>query len=189
MNKLSAPVKGLLFSMLATAVAFAVYFLFLQKTDAYLVDNPTPETYYFKINQGEEKIIAGGQYVEVDLHKGKNTIEVLDHQKKKLYDSAFVVKKDRALLNITHKDYFINNQYYGYNLNKDSIRAAHSIDIDGETYFTDAKKTNKLYNEDFYYNIDEKYDQVIKNIGRVEFRSKIFRKQDFLNYYKEYYNE
>lgn len=51
------------------------------------------------------------------------------------------------------------------------------------------KKVNKLYTEDFYYNVNEDYDKVIKNIQKVEFRTKIFRKQDFLNYYKDYYNE
>ena len=59
--------------------------------------------------------------------------------------------------------------------------------IDGEDFVGAPKKFNKLYTDDFYYNVDEDYDKVIKNIQKVESRSKIFRKQDFLNYYKEYY--
>ncbi len=160
-----------------------------KKENEYLVDNPTPDTYYFKINNGEEKIIASGQFVTVDLNKGQNSIKVFDKNKQMLYDSAFTVNKLRGLLNISHKDYYVNKQYYGYNLNKDSLRAKHHIDVDGETLFTDAKKVNKLYTEDFYYNVNEDYDKVIKNIQKVEFRTKIFRKQDFLNYYKDYYNE
>lgn len=50
-----------------------------------------------------------------------------------LYDSAFTVNKLRGLLNIAHKDYYVNRQYYGYNLNKDSLRAKHNIVVDGET--------------------------------------------------------
>ena len=189
MKKISAPMKGLIFSLLAAGVAFAIYYIFLIKHNSYLVDNPTPDTFYFKINNGEEKIIASGQFVTVDLNKGKNNIAVFDQNKKMLYDSAFTVNKARGLLNITHKDYYINRQYYGYNLNKDSLRSQHKIMIDGEPYFSDAVKSNKLYTEDFYYNVNEAYDKVIKNIQQVESRTKIFRKQDFINYYKDYYNE
>lgn len=51
------------------------------------------------------------------------------------------------------------------------------------------RKTAALYIDDFYYNIDEEYDAVIKNIQKVESRTKIFRKQDFINYHNEYYNK
>ena len=46
---------------------------------------------------------------------------------------------------------------------------------------------DRLYTDDFYFNIDEDYDKVVKNVQKVESRTKIFRKHDFLNYYKEYY--
>ncbi len=59
--------------------------------------------------------------------------------------------------------------------------------LTGNHIFGGAKHFNKLYTEDFYYNVDEDYDKLIKNIDKVESRSKIFRKQDYLNYYKEYY--
>ncbi|SDF53152.1 hypothetical protein [Epilithonimonas hungarica] len=188
MKNLSASVKGLIFSLLAMGFAFAIYFLFLAKPNYYLVDNPTPDTYYFKINNGEEKILSAGQYLKVDLEKGKNSIKVFDQNKKMLYDSAFTVEKVRGLLNITNKDYYINNQYYGYGVNKDSLIAAtKGIDIDNKHYLGDVKKTNKLYNEDFYYNLDEEYDRIVKNVAKTESRTKIFRKQDFINYYKNYY--
>jgi len=188
MKNLSASVKGLIFSLLAMGFAFAIYFLFLAKPNYYLVDNPTPETYYFKVNNGEEKVLSAGQYLKVDLNKGKNNIQVFDQNKQMLYDSAFTVSKVRGLLNITHKDYYINNQYYGYGLNKDSLMATKpGLEIDKKQYLGDVKKVNKLYSEDFYYNLDEDYDRVIKNVAKVESRSKIFRKQDFINYYNNYY--
>lgn len=188
MKNLSASVKGLIFSLLAMGFAFAIYFLFLAKPNYYLVDNPTPETYYFKINNGEEKILSAGQYLKVNLNPGKNSIKVFDQNRKSLYDSAFNVKKSRGLLNITHKDYYINTQYYGYGLNKDSLLASKpGIEIDSKQYLGDVKKFNRLYSEDFYYNLDEDYDKIIKNVAKVESRSKIFRKQDFINYYKNYY--
>ncbi|RRQ46519.1 hypothetical protein [Chryseobacterium sp. SC28] len=188
MKNLSASTKGLIFSILITVLAFAIYFLFLAKRNYYLVDNPTPETYYFKINNGEENVLSAGQYLKVDLKKGTNTIKVFDQNKKMMYDSAFVVHKDRGLLNIAGEDYYVNTQYYGYGLNKDSLIAAlPGIEIDRKHYLGDVKKINKLYTEDFYYNLDEEYDRVIKNVAKVESRSKIFRKQDFINYYKSYY--
>ena len=188
MKNLSASVKGLIFSLLAMGFAFAIYFLFLAKKNYYLVDNPTPETYYFKINNGEENILSAGQYLKVNLNLGKNDIQVFDAHKKLLYDSAFTVNKIRGLINISHKDYYINNQYYGYGINKDSLIAAtKGIEIDNKHYLGDVKKSNQLYTEDFYYNLDEDYDRIVKNVAKTESRSKIFRKQDFINYYKNYY--
>ena len=111
--KLSASTKGLIISVLAVMLAFGIYFLFLAKKNTFLVDNPSSNTFYFKINEGKEGIIAAGQTVEVDLEKGKNQIKVFDAQKKLLYDSAFQVNKIRGLINIAHQDYYINEQFYG----------------------------------------------------------------------------
>ena len=189
MKNLSPSIKGLIISLLTMGIAFAIYFVFLSKPNYYLVDNPTPETYYFKLNNGEEKILSAGQFLKVNLDKGKNSIKVFDQNKRMLYDSAFTVNKVRGLLNITNKDYYINNQYYGYGLNRDSLMAAKpGIEIDKKQYLGDVKKTNKLYTEDFYYNLDEDYDKIVKNVAKVESRTKMFRKQDFINYYKNYYN-
>lgn len=188
MKNLSASTKGLILSLLAMGFAFAIYFMFLAKKNYYLVDNPTPETFYFKINNGSENILSAGQYLKVDLKKGENKIAVFDQNKKLIYDSAFTVNKIRGLLNITNKDYYVNTQYYGYGLNRDSlITAKAGIEIDKKHYLGDVKKINKLYTEEFYYNLDEEYDRVIKNVAKVESRSKIFRKQDFINYYNNYY--
>ncbi|MDF2931717.1 MAG: hypothetical protein K0R36_1048 [Chryseobacterium sp.] len=186
--KNNSSLKGLLIAVVVFILAFGVYFFLLAKKNYYLVDNPTPDTYYYKINNGSEGIISAGQYVNVDLKKGRNSIKVFDQNKKLLYDSAFEVNKIRGLINIAHEDYYINRQYYGYNLKKDSLLLAlDKTIIDGKPYFGGAKHFNKLYTEDFYYNVDEDYDKLIKNIDKVESRSKIFRKQDYLNYYKEYY--
>ena len=188
MMKLSASAKGFIFALLAAVGAFGIYFLFLAKRNYYVVDNPTSDTYYFNINNTGEKVIAGGQTVRVELKKGKNDIRVADSRHQPLYDSAFTVSKIRGLLNIAHQDYYINTQYYGYNLNKDSLLLElGKTNIDGKMYVGAPKHFNRLYTDDFYYNVDEEYDKLIKNIQKVESRSKIFRKQDFLNYYKEYY--
>ncbi|SDE53709.1 hypothetical protein [Riemerella columbipharyngis] len=187
--KMSASQKGLFIAILAFIMAFAIYFLFLKKKNDYLVDNPTPNTYYFKINNGGEIVIAGGQSVKVNLKNGKNNIAVFNEQKKRLYDSSFDVSSVRGLLNIAHQDYYVNRQYYGYGLNKDSlIMSMNKVIIDGKPYHSDVKHYNKLYIEDFYYNVNEDYDAVIKNIQKIESRTKIFRKQDFIDYYKENIN-
>ena len=186
--KISPSTKGLIISIAAVLLAFGIYFLFLAKRNYYLVDNPTDKTYYFFINSGDEKIISAGQKVKVDLKMGRNSIKVLDANRNMLYDSAFVVKKPRGLVNIAHQDYYINEQFYGYGLNRDSLIAARrQTKIDGKLYVNEPVHFNRLYTDDFYYNIDEDYDAVIKNIQKVESRTKIFRKADFLTYYKEYY--
>ena len=186
--KISPATKGLIISVIAVLFAFGVYFLFLAKKNYYLLDNPTGETYYFRLNKGDEKIIAAGQMLKVNLNKGKNGIQVFDGKKELLYDSAFVVNKNRGLLNIAHQDYYINEQFYGYGLDKDSLLSARKTTvIDGKKYVNAPKHFNKLYTDEFYYNIDEDYDKIVKNVQKVESRTKIFRKVDFLNYYKEYY--
>lgn len=186
--KLTAPVKGFIIALAAALAAFAIYFIFLAKRNYYVVDNPTNQSFYFNINKSGEKIIAPGQTLKVSLPKGKNEIKVLDSRRQPLYDSAFEVKKIRGLINISHQDYYVHTQYYGYNLNKDSLLAQQNTNvIDGKKYFGGAKKFSKLYTDDFYYNVDENYDKIIKNIQEVESRTKIFRKQDYLNYYHENY--
>jgi len=165
--KKNPALAGFLIALLATVAAFGIYYLFLAKKNYYLVDNPTPATYYFKINNGAEQIISAGQFVEVPLNKGKNSIKVMDEGKKVLYDSAFTVDKIRGLLNITHSDYYIHKQYYGYNLKKDSLLLTmDKTTIDGKEYYGEPKHFNKLYTEDFYYNVNEDYDKVIKNIQK-----------------------
>jgi hypothetical protein len=57
----------------------------------------------------------------------------------------------------------------------------------GKDYYGAPKHFNRLYTDDFYYNVDEDYDKVIKNIQDIESRTKIFRKDDFFNYYRENY--
>ena len=186
--KISPSTKGLVISIVTVLVAFGIYNFFLAKRNYYLVDNPTEQTYHFNINNGQDQIISAGQKVTVDLKKGKNEIKVFDGQKKMLYDSSFVVKKNRGLVNIAHQDYYVNEQFYGYGLNKDSLIATRrQTTIDGKMYVNTPVRFNKLYTDDFYYNIDEEYDGVVKSIQKIESRTKIFRKADFLNYYKEYY--
>lgn len=188
--KLSASTKGLLISIFVVLVAFAIYFLFLAKKNSYLVDNPTNKTFYFKINGSNEQIIAGGQTVKVNLNRGKNNkVQVFDQSKKPIFDSVFKVTQYRGLINIAQEKYFINKQYYGYNINKDSLISAHQPTmIDGKKYFGDIKIKNSFYIEDFYYNLNEKYDALIKNIQSIESRTKIFRKEDFIDYYNQYYH-
>lgn len=186
--KKNPAVSGFIIALLAAILAFGIYFLFLAKKNYYVVDNPTPKTYYFKINNGEENVISAGQTVKVKMKEGKNSIKVFDETKKQLFDSAFQVNKIRGLINISHSDYYVNRQYYGYNIKKDSLlQSTPQTNIDGKLYLGNPKLFNKLYTDDFYYNVDEEYDKMIKNIDKIESRTKIFRKQDFLNYYKEYY--
>ena len=186
--KKNAPLIGLIVSASVMLIAFGIYYLFLAKKNEYLVDNPTTKTFYFKINNGEEKIITSGQFVKVDLNRGKqNSIKVFDDKKKLLFDSAFNVSQYRGLLNIAGEEYFVHRQFYVYIPNKDSLLMASTFEMDGVKLPGHVTKHKKLYIEDFYYNVDEDYDKVIKNIDKVESRTKIYRKEDFKLFYKENY--
>lgn len=186
--KRNAPLIGLIVSASVMLIAFGIYYLFLAKKNEYLVDNPTTKTFYFKINNGEEKIITSGQFVKVDLNRGKqNSIKVFDDKKKLLFDSAFNVSQYRGLLNIAGEEYFVHRQFYGYIPNKDSLLMASTFEMDGVKLPGHVTKHKKLYIEDFYYNVDEDYDKVIKNIDKVESRTKIYRKEDFKLFYNENY--
>lgn len=187
--KLTPAYKGLIISISAMFVAFAIYYLFLAKKNEYIVDNSSNKTYYFKLNNGEEQIIEPYQFFKVNLKKGNNRIAVFDANKKLKYDSVFEVKKLRGLINPNLSDYFVNEQFYGINFNKDSLLLANQIKIDGKTYFGKVKKHNRLYIDDFYYNLNEDYDKVIKNIDKVESRKKIYRKNNFIDYHNEYYKD
>ena len=105
--KNNAAVRGFVISVLAVVFAFGVYFLFLAKKNYYLVDNPSQNNYYFKINNGEENIVAAVQSVKVNMQKGANKIAVFDAEKKLLFDSTFQVKKLRGFLNIAHEVFYI----------------------------------------------------------------------------------
>lgn len=181
---------GFLIALVAVLLAFGAYFLWLKKENVYLVDNPTGKTFYFSMNGQAEQIIAAGQYVKVPLSQGKNAIRVLDEAKKPYFDTVFYIKGPRGLINITHSPYIINTQYYGYDVNKDSLlRALPAMELEGKTYFGGPRKFSGGYTEDFYYNVHEQYDQIVKNVQKTESRTKIFRKNDFINYYNAYYNQ
>ena len=186
---LSAPTKGLLWSLLSFGMAFGIYFLFLKKENSYLADNASLQTMYLSINGGAVLSVAPQQSIKVNLNKGKNQVKLLDEQQKPVFDTTFEVHKTRGLLNLAKVDYYINRQYYGYNVNKDSVFLISKTQIDGKLYQGDVQKTKAFYSEKFYYNLDEDYDPIIKNIDKLESRSKIFRKTDFINYYKQYYHQ
>ena len=97
------------------------------------------------------------------------------------------MKEYRGLINITNSDYYIHRQFYGYVPNKDSLLVSSSFELDGEKLPGHVIHHKKLYIEDFYYNLDEDYDKVIKNIDKIESRTKIYSKEDFKNFYKENY--
>jgi apolipoprotein N-acyltransferase len=58
--KKNAPLIGFLSAFGVMLLAFIIYFLFLAKKNEYLVDNPTSKTFYFKINNGEKKLLLLG---------------------------------------------------------------------------------------------------------------------------------
>lgn len=186
--RLSPSIKGLLIALLLTGLSFAVYFVFLSKKNYHVADNASDQTVYMQLDSQEKKIIGAGESLHLQIPNGKHTIKISDKNGNLIKDTIFTVTKQRGLINLTGSPYYIYTQYYGYNLNKDSLLAAlPKTVIDGKSYYGGAKEFKGLYTEDFYFNVDEDLDKVIKNIQKVETRKKIFRKQDFLNHYQETY--
>jgi hypothetical protein len=52
----NAALKGFIISILMVVFAFGVYFLFLAEKNYYLIDNPSQNSYYFKI-MGRKKLL------------------------------------------------------------------------------------------------------------------------------------
>jgi len=176
---------GFLLILGALGVIVLVYNLFLSKKDGYVIDNPSDKTINIVIDK-ENYTIAPQQFVRLDLQKGKRKFQYEFNGKK--IDTVIEIRRASGLINPTLTDYYIFTRPYGNRPNKDSIFTSQHIAIDNKAYLGIITKAQNLYIEDFYYNLDQNYPKLfIRNDEKKTDLSKIFRKEDFKQFYFENY--
>ncbi|MCB9202593.1 MAG: hypothetical protein H6604_06050 [Flavobacteriales bacterium] len=185
-KKISPSLLGFLIAVILSVGSMAVYFVFLQKDEFYLLDNPTSKPTVVELNDVKYHLQPYEQK-KVDLNKGRNSIKIYDDKNKIIRDTFFNVETKRGVINPTFNKYYIFTQYYGHVENKDSLMLSESMNIDNKNYFGKIEADSTLFISDFYFNLNEDFQKVIKNIDSLERRKKIFRKKDFIDYYTNNY--
>ena len=176
---------GFLIILGALGVIILVYNLFLSKKDGYVIDNPSDKTLNVSIDQ-QKYTIAPQQSVRLEIAKGKRNIQY--NYNGKNVDTIIEIRRASGLINPTLTDYYIFTRPYGNRSNKDSIFTSQNIAIDNKAYLGIITKAENLYIEDFYYNLDQDYPKLfIRNNDKKTDLSKIFRKEEFKQFYFENY--
>lgn len=175
---------GLVVTIAILAAAYFTYKLFLEKKDSYLIANPTEHSIKLKIDN-QDYSIAPNQTTEIKLTPGQHKIN-FDYQGKKI-DTVFEVKYYNGVINPTRADYYIFTRPYGPARNKDSLFTSQTTTIDEKVFYGNIKHSNNLYIQGFYYNLNHNYPKFFYNKGQVTDISKIFSKDDFIQFYFENY--
>lgn len=187
MKKLSPSFIGFLIALLVTILSLVVYFEVILKKSYYLIDNPTKATLNVTIDQNKY-VVSPGQELKINLEKGQHTLEVASEVDSLNFPaSTFEVKRVRGLINPTRSVYFIYGLPYGPMVDKDSIFGKLKTTYQGKTYLGDVKIDSTIYNEDFYYNLDEDFPAFTRKSENDTLRKKIFRVGDFKQFYFENY--
>ena len=183
--KRNPSLTGFLIILGALGAIVLIYNLFLSKKDGYVIDNPSDKTLNITIDQ-QQYTIAPQQFVRLELDKGKRKIQYNINGKD--VDTIIEIRRASGLINPTLTDYYIFTRPYGNRPNKDSIFTANNIAIDNKAYLGLISKEQNLYIEDFYYNLDQDYPSLFLKSGeRKTDLSKIFRKEEFKQFYFENY--
>lgn len=183
--KKNSSLIGFLLILAILGVIVLIYNFVLSKPDGYVIDNPSDNTINMRIDE-RDFTIAPQQFVRIDLPKGEHTLKFQYNGKQ--VDTVIEIRRSAGLINPTLSDYYVFTRPYGVRENKDSIFKSRNIAIDNKAYLGNIFKADKMYEEDFYYNLDQKYPKVfIKNSEKKTDLSKIFRKEDFKQFYFENY--
>lgn len=183
-----SPFLGFALSIICMILIIGIYTIFSKKKEI-LIDNPTNSSIRIKLNN-EEYILISHQYIKGKVVEGKNTlsIEFIDKDSIKVVrDTFFIINKlsEIGLINPTFSDYYLFRQYYDkLNNEQDSLYFSQSIIIDGKEYFGDIKKNHSIYIDDFDLNINENFPKFIKKENVIQSRKKLFRKNEFLQFYQ-----
>lgn len=175
---------GLIITIGITAICYFIYMAFLNKKDSYLITNPSDE--YLEVRIDEQTFtLAPNQITSVKLRGGQHTLNFT--YKNEVVDTVFRITRHNAIINPTRADYYVFVRPYGAGRNVDSIFTTKTITIDSRVYNGDITRYNDLYIEDFYYNLDQDYPKFFINKGEKTDLSKIFTKDDFMQFYFDNY--
>lgn len=187
MKKLSPSLIGFLFALVVSVLSMVLYFNYIEKERYYLIDNPTEATIYVNLD-GEEYVISPRQHIRIKLNRGEHNLAVSsDVDSLNFPQTDFLVRDVQGLINPTRSVYFTFAMPYGPMVDKDSIFGELHADYQGKTYYGDIQIDSSVYNESFYYNLDEKFPKITRKSDNKELRVKIFRVGDFKQFYFENY--
>lgn len=175
---------GLLITIGLTILCYAVYILFLEKKDSYLIANPSKEALQILIDD-QNYYVAPQQVTEIKLKSGLHSIK-FDYEGKTI-DTVFDVKYYNGLINPTRSDYYIFTRPYGAARNRDSLFTSQTLTIDEKVYFGNIKHSNELYIQGFYINLDQDYPNFYFKKDLPTDVSKVFSKDEFKQFYFENY--
>ncbi|PQL95828.1 hypothetical protein [Apibacter adventoris] len=177
---------GLLIALLICAFSVLWYKFFLENKDEFLLDNPTSEKITVVLN-GKKYILGSGQTLSVSIKKGKNTISsIAENGTILLQDTTINIQNfTRGLINPARANYYTFRRYYGHIKNLDSLYKAHKTYIGGKLYVGEIKKYNTVLIQDFYLNINQKYPKIINKTDSIGSRVKLFRENQFLDFYQK----
>lgn len=155
----------------------------------YLIDNPTEDTIKVYLD-GQEYELAGKEYIKVKLEKGIHTVSSEKNGEKILNEEKFEISDEKSgLINPTKSEYIIYNIIYAKNSNIQSKFKGY--EVDGREVYSllgEPELLDSLFIEDRTQgkgNIDKTPPKMMKITGEYSFLMKIFRKDDFFEFYDE----
>jgi len=172
------------FSMMVFSIL--IYRFYIDQDNEFLLDNPTEKTCKIILN-GKEYILAPFQNVKIEKLKKINTLKCFIEDSLVQIDTIFNIESvTKGIINPLKQDYYIYNRYYGFSKNKDSLQRAFlskKIRIDSVEYMGDIKIKNEILISDFYLNLNQDFPKLLKKQDSLIPISKVFRKNDFINFY------
>ncbi|WP_156032797.1 hypothetical protein [Prevotella sp. 10(H)] len=153
----------------------------------YWIDNPTDQPIEVSIDGKDPITLNAKEYKKMDetISEGEHTMKVGDGQEIK-----FTLDKDHVTLNPTLSTYVVVLQEYGTGLassDNDTI-----IKIDGKEYegpFPIVTNDPFIYTGNINFLVDAPFkDEISRSSGGTVTLRKLFRKDDFVEFYKKEYN-
>jgi len=175
---------------LTNVVAALVVVLFLMTScfggATYSIDNPTDQEIQVSIDGKDAITVGPNELKRVDgtLSNGEHTMKVGDGQEVK-----FNLDKDHVMLNPTLSTYVVALQEYGVGMQ--SSKNDTIISIDGQTYegpFPLVSNDPFIYSGDLNFHVDKPFkDEITTSKSGTVTMKKLFRKDEFLKFYKDEY--
>ncbi|MBB4036148.1 hypothetical protein GGR21_002049 [Dysgonomonas hofstadii] len=172
---------------IATALIVVLFFMSSCSGGAtYSIDNPTDQAISVSIDGKDAISIGAKEYKKMDgtLSKGEHTMKVGDGQEVK-----FNLDQDHVMLNPTLSTYVRVLQEYGVGMQSTANDTI--INIDGQTYegpFPLVSNEPVLYTGDLNFQVDAPFkDEITTSKTGTVTMKKLFRKDEFLKFYKDEY--
>ncbi len=178
--------QGLIISILLAIIIMWVYFTRIENENYVVLDNPTADV--LKVHLDENTFtLAPYQSLRIPLAEGSHTMTSYIEDSMISDEKFSHVKKIRGLLNPTRNEYVVYKRFYGKSVNGDSLIRSNQFEMDSTIYYGEMWKTDSAYISHFYLNVDQSYPKIIKSMDTVSGIPKIFRKENFKEFYREYF--